>query len=286
MHNTVKVGNKDNKAFMILSALGILFVVDVHLGNSISFLWHIFPYDSFFMPMFAFISGYFFRSRHIETWSSLYRFTLSKIQKLLLPYLGWIVFYCILTSLLRHFDILQIGAISWPDLIQNILTVGTSFSFNDPAWFVPLLFCVIIAYCMIRKLLGRFWDDYAAMAVFAGIGALAVCATHTFLHTNNLYMFLKVPFFLQFYHLGVLFRNKLEPWFDRIPALPMCLTAACINIVLLSIYGYRIEFPLCASMSGFYTDNPFLPLITSLTGIAFWLKISRCLVLFWARIPW
>ena len=51
-------GSKENKAFMILSALGILFVVDEHLGRPIAFLSQIFPYDSFFMPMFVFISGY------------------------------------------------------------------------------------------------------------------------------------------------------------------------------------------------------------------------------------
>ena len=36
-------GRKSNKAFMILSALGILFVVDVHLGNTLSVLTGISP---------------------------------------------------------------------------------------------------------------------------------------------------------------------------------------------------------------------------------------------------
>lgn len=36
-------GRKSNKAFMILSALGILFVVDVHLDNTLSVLTGIFP---------------------------------------------------------------------------------------------------------------------------------------------------------------------------------------------------------------------------------------------------
>lgn len=45
------IGRKENKAFMILSALGILFVVDVHLGSPLGVLTRIFPYDSFFMPL-------------------------------------------------------------------------------------------------------------------------------------------------------------------------------------------------------------------------------------------
>ena len=64
---TVNSGQKDNKAFMLLSALGILFVVDAHLGQSISFLTQIFPYDSFFMPMFAFVSGYFFQEKNVSS---------------------------------------------------------------------------------------------------------------------------------------------------------------------------------------------------------------------------
>ena len=56
---------KDNKAFMILSAFGIMFVVDSHIGSNMPFFTQVFPYDSFFMPMFVFISGYFFSEKHL-----------------------------------------------------------------------------------------------------------------------------------------------------------------------------------------------------------------------------
>lgn len=51
--------HKSNKAFMLLSAFGIIFVLDSHCGAVLGFA-RLFPYDSFFMPMFVFISGYFF----------------------------------------------------------------------------------------------------------------------------------------------------------------------------------------------------------------------------------
>ena len=44
-------GGKSNKTFMLLSAFGILFVIDAHVWTGISFLSQIFPYDSFFMPV-------------------------------------------------------------------------------------------------------------------------------------------------------------------------------------------------------------------------------------------
>lgn len=276
--NPSAVGKKENKAFMILSALGILFVVDVHLNKSISFLTQIFPYDSFFMPMFAFISGYFFSEKHIGSWKSILRFSIGKFRKLILPYLGWIVFYGILITILNKLDILEMGAISLIDLVHNILTSGTSFGFNSASWFVPLLFCITVAYCCIRKVFHGHWNDFPAMAVFALAGAAAVWASRTGFNTNNTYMLLKVPFFLQFYHLGVLFRNKLEAKFDQISGVALCTGAVIVNILLIAVYGNNIAFPICSSMSGFYTNNPFLPLITSITGTAFWLKISKALV--------
>ena len=138
--NNVSTNSKANKDFMILSALGILFVVDSHLGNGMLLFGNIFPYNSFYMPMFMFISGYFFNPRHIDDWKSIYHYSTSKFIKHILPYLGWIVFYGILTFLLRCLNITEIGSISFIDLVHNILTAGTSFGFNDPSWFVPLLF--------------------------------------------------------------------------------------------------------------------------------------------------
>lgn len=275
---TKTVGNKENKAFMILSALGILFVVDDHLGKSLSLFTQIFPYDSFFMPMFCFISGYFFSEKHAQSWKNVISFSIHKFKKWILPYLGWILFYGILTALLRRLDILEMGAMPWWDLTYNILTSGTSYGFNSASWFVPTLFCVAIVYCGIKRLFRRPWKDTLAMCIFALLGAAAVYVARTEYNTGRLYMPLKILFYLQFYHLGVFFRNKIEPWFDRTSGVKLCTGAVIVNLILQSVYGDAIAFPVCSSMSGFYTDNLFLPLITSITGIAFWLKISKTLV--------
>lgn len=263
---------------MILSALGILFVLDSHVGPNFSDKFGVFPYDSFFMPMFAFISGYFFSEKHIESWDSVIHFTDRKIRNLLIPYFLWIIFYGILTDILRYFDLLEIGVSSFRELIYSIVTGGTSFDFNDPAWFVPLLFCVTITYVLIRKFAGRHWNHYIAMAVFALLGAGAVAISRTESYPYKAIMLLKVSCFLQHYHLGVLFREKLEKWFDRLHPLLICIPAATINWHLISIYGSGISIPMYATMKGFALDAPFIPLIASITGIAFWLKISKILV--------
>lgn len=75
---------KTNKQMMILSFMGIVFVVDNHCGQPLSFLTSIFPYNSFFMPMFVFISGYFFNP---ELLLNLKNFILHKIKNLIKPFL-------------------------------------------------------------------------------------------------------------------------------------------------------------------------------------------------------
>ncbi len=62
----VKVERKSNKTMMLLSAIGILMMVDNHASEPVSLMTKVFPYNSFFMPLFIFISGYFFYYNKIE----------------------------------------------------------------------------------------------------------------------------------------------------------------------------------------------------------------------------
>lgn len=272
------VGKKENKAFMILSALGILFVVDVHLGQPLSVLNNVFPYDSFFMPMFAFISGYFFQERSCDTWKNLCSFCARKLRKLLLPYLGWMIFYNCLNELLCKIGLWQIHGTSVWEMIYGIITSGVVFAFNSPAWFAPTLFCVCSAYGFLRCLIGKRWQEDVAMLLFIVMGTAAVWLAGTDFNVPLHYMLLKTAFFLQFYHMGFWFRKRLEAWFDGLSAGTVCLCAAVCNLLLLAKYGKTIEFPICSVMGGFQSGNLLLPLITSLTGIAFWLKVAKALV--------
>lgn len=269
---------KSNKGFMILSFFGILFVLDAHIGTSICFFSGIFPYDSFFMPMFVFISGYFYRESHSDTYRDVIHYTIHKAKRLLIPYLFWVFAYGILTTGMRRIGIIKFGGHSVSVILREVLTSGWSYGFNDPSWFVPLLFCVCVLYCFLRKVFGKCWNDWAAVLCLIVLGAWAVFMSKTGFNTPRHYMLLKVAFFLQFYHIGLLFQKHLEIHFDRINALLLCVLAAAVNIILLRFYGDSISFPNCASMENFRMDNLLLPLLTSLTGIAFWLKISKVLI--------
>lgn len=280
---TAKTGRKTNKTFMILSALGIIFVVDDHLAHPLSILTSIFPYDSFYMPMFAFISGYFFKETYCRSWKDTIIYGIKKFQKLFLPYLGWILFYDCLNWLFCHWGIWHIGPLPLREIIYGIVTSGVVFAFNSPAWFAPLLFCVSVCYCMLRFLLRKCWNDTFALVALISLGAASVYIARTDYNVPLLYTPLKIAFFLQFYHMGLFFKNHLETWFHKTSTITVCFTAVTCNIILISIYGHAIEFGLCSAMAGFGTTNLLLPLITSVTGIAFWLKIANLLVPIWGE---
>lgn len=140
---------------MILSFFGILFVLDAHIGTSICFFSGIFPYDSFFMPMFVFISGYFYRESHSDTYRNVIHYTIHKAKRLLIPYLFWVFAYGILTTGMRRIGIIKFGGHSVSVILREVLTSGWSYGFNDPSWFVPLLFCVCVLYCFLRKSSGN-----------------------------------------------------------------------------------------------------------------------------------
>lgn len=58
--NQVKPKSR-NQTFQWLEALAIIMVIDDHVSTRVGILSSVFPYNSFYMPMLVFISGYFFK---------------------------------------------------------------------------------------------------------------------------------------------------------------------------------------------------------------------------------
>ena len=268
---------KTDKSMMILSALGILFVIDGHCGMPLNLFARVFPYDSFFMPMFVFISGYFYNNRHAETVRSTVLYIKDKFLKLMVPYILWSIFYGVLVTGLRNAGIATWSGTTFLSLPGNILSYGTTFDVNGAAWFVPMLFFTILTYVILRKIFGKFFQDYLAMAGFVALGCLSVYFCRQGYNLDARYlMLLKIGFFIQFFHLGYFFRNHGDAWFKKQNALKICLLLMLVNGCLMLWYP-DLNFYSCAFMNDFKKNGMLVPFVTSLTGILFWLKISQCL---------
>ena len=269
--------NKTNKQFMILSAIGIIMVVDAHSWTILSLVTQFFPYNSFFMPMFMFVSGYFFN--YIRVKENPIKYVVHKVKSLLLPYFGWMLFYGVLTTILRIFTPIDYGyELTLFNLFVRPWISGNVFDINNPTWFIPVLFLVSICYVLLRLVFGKYWNNWIAAVVLRGFGGVAVYLSIQGYNVGGILTILKTTFFLQFYQLGVLYRERIESAFatNGWQSFGICITAILINVVCLFRYK-SIDFG-GSELTGFHSDNYFLPLITSLTGISFWLVISKLLV--------
>ena len=147
---------KSNKQFMLLSALGIFFVVDMHAGSPFGIFNSIFNYESFFMQMFVFISGYFFREKNLQT---PLKYIWKNTVKLIIPFFLINAVYVCLIMLSKLYN----PQITW-DYRFSILNEGRDTVFTLPAWFVPMLYFVIVTYTLLR-LIFRKWNSKATSGV-------------------------------------------------------------------------------------------------------------------------
>lgn len=265
---------KSNKTFMILSALGILFVVDAHAWSPLGLMTNFFPYNSFFMPMFCFISGYFFKPEKLKPFS---KYLIHKVRALLVPFFVWNILYGLLSALLRSAGLIYYGApISFYTIFIEPFLDCAMFQFNLPAWFVLALFLVIFSYSLIRKVLGQYWNEIFMGMLFIIIGTACVHFSRQGYNADpRLLPLLKTGFLIQFYQLGRLYHTHLEKLYHRIPSILLLAIPILVNAVCIYMTNDQIYFNDIATMAGFLTDYDFLPLLTSITGICFWLKISE-----------
>ena len=153
----------ENKEFRILSAIGIILVVAGHLGYNLFDMGGLFPYYSFHVFIFLFVSGYFYKpeaEEHILT------YLLGKCRTLLLPYFLWNFVYGLVVVLFRSVGFYIGNVPSLYTLFVAPFVDGHQFLYNFPAWFVPALFLTGIVNVCMRKVLSllRIQDEWLILA--------------------------------------------------------------------------------------------------------------------------
>ena len=181
--------SKTNKKFMLLSAIGIFMVVDSHTWTALNIFGDFIPYNSFFMPMFVFISGYF---NKVDSSTKLWDYTRKKLKTLILPYalISLLVF-----GIQWLMNFYKLGESVPPPsgylayVLEHVCTTGVSLYICEPMWFVITLFALLMIYAIIKKLLAMHWNSFVALAVFT---ALHLASLHvvTTLEYEEFYYFL------------------------------------------------------------------------------------------------
>lgn len=262
-----------NAAFGILSALAITMIVAGHAGYDILTVGGLFPYYSFHVPLFMFISGYFYRGEEEER---PFLYLKKKAGRLLLPYFIWNVVYGVIAWVLRTFWGFGMGeSISLKTLFLDPFLNGYQFIYNYAAWFVPVLFLVeVMNLCMrivLKKL--RLCSEWLILLGSLAVG-MAVVQLAIGGHVWGLY---KTPgrilFLYPCFQMGQFYKKKLEArdtlgngaYFAAVLSIQVLLHLCCNGLAYSSVW--------CTG----FANGPVIPYVTAMSGIAFWLRVAKIL---------
>lgn len=262
-----------NVTFGILSALAIVMIVAGHAGYDILTVGGLFPYYSFHVPLFLFISGYFYRE---EEEKSPLLYLKKKAKRLLLPYYIWNLVYGLMAWALRAFGGFSMGEpVTFKTLFLDPFLNGYQFIYNFAAWFVPTLFVIEVMNLCMRLLLRRM-RLYSEWLILAGTLAVGMAVVQLAIggHVWGLY---KTPgrilFLYPCFQMGQFYKKKLEardtlgnlPYFAIVTGVQAVLSLCCNGLAYSSVW--------CTG----FANGPVIPYVTVVSGTAFWLRVSRVL---------
>lgn len=262
-----------NVTFGVLSALGIIMIVAGHSGYDILSVGGLFPYYSFHVPLFLFISGYFYRG---EEENRPFVYLKKKAGRLLLPYFIWNVIYGIVAWALRAFGGFAMGeAVSFRTLFVSPFLNGYQFIYHFAAWFVPVLFIVEVMNLCMRLLLRRLHinSEWLILIVTLAVGMLVV----QFAIEGRVWGLYKTPgrilFLYPCFQMGRFYKKKLEsrdtlgnvPYFAAVLGIQVLLHLCCNGLAYSSVW--------CTG----FANGPVIPYVTVMSGVAFWLRTAKIL---------
>lgn len=262
-----------NVTFGLLSAFAILMVVAGHAGYDILTVGGLFPYYSFHVPLFLFISGYFYRGEEEERPLAYLK---KKAKRLLLPYFIWNLVYGLLAWALRVFGGFSMGdSISFKSLFLDPFLNGYQFIYNFAAWFVPVLFLIEVMNLCMRLLLRKIHMDSEWLillgTLFVGMAVVQLSIG------GHVWGWYKTPgrilFLYPCFQMGQFYKKKLESR-DTLGNFPYFIIVIGVQVVLsLCCNGLAYSSVWCTG----FANGPVMPYVTVVSGVAFWLRAAKIL---------
>ncbi len=263
---------KSNKKMMILSFLGIIFVVLGHTtGHQTYFFGSLFPFYSFHMPLFMFISGYFYKP---ENEKNIKKYIVLQFKKLVIPYFIWNIIYGVILVVIKNFNLVSFGNdFDWYSVFIRPWVDGHQFYLNLAAWFILALFLVKVIYIIFRKFITKLkmYNDYIWLIVFLVICIITIkCSEGA---NNTMLPLLRTGFFLFFYQVGIVYK-RIEDKIKIKTIIKLC------GIILIQFIILKLDpsFNATIVFMNFKSKYAITAIVVSLTGIMFWTIISGILV--------
>lgn len=271
---------KRNPQFAILSVMAIALVVMGHTAVGIGTLEWMFNYDSFHMPLFVFISGYFSsqcgKNKELNSLKETFK---KAAKRLLIPFFIWNFLYGIFAVIVN-----RILGIEWCNanafwdmvLIRPFTYGNVFFGFNSPSWFLLMLFEVKIIDSILEFLLRRVnYEDKISIIIclLAAIGSVYLSRHGE--RTAFEITVTRAGYMLFWFEAGGFYRRYVEK-LDTCNNTLYFAVILTIQSVLMLIC--REKGIVAGIWNSEFTNGPFLTLLAAGTGIAFYLRLSRVLV--------
>ncbi len=261
--------------FKFLYFIGIISIIISHCGSGgIDLLYNWFPFNSFFLALFAFTSGYFFLECKTE---HTVKYIIYKFKKLIVPLYLYNLFYGLLVLFLRQFGFTIGGDFTLYNLFIEPIKTGHQFGYNLPCWFVIPLFMIEVFYIIFYKLLKMLpvkANEYVLFVCELALGLAGIYIAKCGYYANWGLVLTRFLYFVPFYGLGILYKNKLEKW-DRIPNILYFSFIFIVQLLIITIYGQPVFYSIVWCDN--FTHNIFMPFIIGIIGIAFWFRVGRIL---------
>lgn len=267
-----------NPQFRILSAIAMIFVVAGHADFGVFDVAGLFPYYSFHVGVFSFVSGYFYKE---ENETDIKRYLLKKVKHLLLPYYAWNVFYGVFTTLLRAMGFGIGSSITLKNLLLEPFMGGHQYGLNFAAWFVPVLFLTEVINILMRKILAylHLKKEWLILGTTLAIGMAVVWLANR----GSVWGYYKhigcILFLFPVFQAGQFYKKHLEGKMDKISFMWYFAVVLIIQYVTIFVTQGQVAYSAvwCTGFSGM----PWVPYLTTFTGIAFWLGVARILEPLW-----
>lgn len=272
--------NERNQVFTLLSGIAILLVILGHLDFNVLTIGGLFPYYSFHVMIFMFVSGYFYKEEYER---QIGKYILRKAKHLMLPYFCWNLFYGILVNLL-HFAGFSYGEpLNFRSFFIEPFLGGHQYMLHFPSWFVPALFLVQVCNVLGRRLLSilRLKKEWLITICTLLVGMAVVYLAKT----GHVWGYYKLPgrilFMLPVFEFGCFYKKYLEKW-DKAPIFVNLAVVLLIQVIIkFTCGGLAFSAVWCTSFAG----APFVPYLTTVTGTYFWLQIAKLLNMLRVKNP-
>ena len=265
-----------NLTFSILSCIAISLIILGHLDYNILEFGGLFPYYSYHVMIFVFIAGYFYKP---EDEKHILAFIKRKTIRLLLPYGICNLFIGLLLTVLHKFGFSYGGNVTLYNLFVAPFADGHQFMLNAPGWFIPALFLLELCNVIGRKILSfiKLDNEYVIFVLYLILGITTVILSQR----GSVYDWYRLPgrllLMAPILQLGRLYKAKLEEK-DKLNNMAYFSIILILNLILCFSQG-GLAFS-AVWVSGF-KNYAVIPYITTVTGIALWLRIAKII----ASIP-